>query len=151
MAFEPDIIITGPENSDIAVVVEVKTSVRNLEDSERQLKRYMTGMRCPVGLIVTPQRLWLYRDRYLSSSEDSVARVAEFDINDVLHFEQAGAGAKDPYAFERLVQAWLEGLSTETGLRELPAELRRAVQSYIAPAISEGAVRAGHPRPSASV
>jgi len=147
MAFEPDIIVADPETSDIALVVEAKTSVPDLKNSERQLKRYMAAMHCPVGLIVTPLRLWLYRDRYLSSSEDSVARIAEFDIDRVLNFEQ-GYGVRDAFAFERLVQEWLEGLGTEAGLRELPPDLRRAVQSYIVPAISQGVVRAGHPRPS---
>ncbi len=146
MALEPDIIVTGPEASDIALVVEVKTSVPDLESSERQLKTYMSAMRSPVGLIVTPQRLWLYRDRYLGTSLDSIVRVAEFDVDNVLNFEHSGISRKDALEFERLVQAWLESLGTEAGLRELPTELRRAVQSYIVPAISQGAVRAGHPR-----
>ena len=148
MGFDPDIIVTGPESSDIAMVVEVKTSVPDLESSERQLKTYMAEMRSPVGLIVTPQRLWLYRDRYLGTSEDSIVRVGEFDVDDVLNFGHSRAGRKDALEFERLVQAWLEGWGTEAGLRELPAELRRAVQSYIVPAISQGTVRAGHPRSS---
>ncbi len=150
MAFEPDIIVTGPESADIALVVEVKANVRDLENSERQLKRFMVAMQCPVGLLVTPQRLWLYRDRYLSSSEDSIERVGEFLIEDILDFEQSGGGGKDELAFERLVQSWLEGLGTESGLHELPVELRRAVELYIAPAISQGTVRAGHPRSSLS-
>jgi len=41
MAFEPDIVVTGPEPSEIALVVEVKTSSRSIDESERQLKRYM--------------------------------------------------------------------------------------------------------------
>jgi len=150
MAFEPDIIVTGPESWEIALVVEVKTNLGDLENSERQLKRFMAGMRCPVGLLVTPQRLWLYRDRYLASSEDSITRVGEFDVHNVFNFEQSGAGHKDALAFERVVQSWLEGLGTESGLGELPAELRRAAQWYIVPALSQGAIRAGHPRSSVS-
>lgn len=146
MAFEPDIIVTGPESSDIAVVIEAKTSVCKLETSERQLKSFMSAMRCPVGVIVTPQRLWLYRDRYLGMSEESIERVAEFDIENVLNFELSGASRRDGIAFERFVQQWLEGLGTEAGLRELPTELRRAVESYVVPAISQGTIRAGHPR-----
>ena len=142
MAFEPDIIVTGPENSEIALVVEVKTNVRGLEVSEQQLKKFMVAMRSPVGLLVTPDRLLLYRDEYLSSSEDSITKVGEFDIRNVLNFPQSG----DELALERLVQSWLEGLSTESGLRELPPEFRGAAQRFLVPAISQGAIRAGHPR-----
>jgi hypothetical protein len=150
MAFEPDIIVTGPEGSEIALVVEVKMQLRDVQDSERQLKRYMLGMGSPVGLLITPERLWLYRDQYLSSSENSIARVGEFDVSKILNFELAKSRQNDALAFEQLVQSWLEGLSTESGLRELPNLLKSAVQMYIVPAISQGTVRAGHPRPSLS-
>ena len=150
MAFKPDIIVTGSDSSDIALVVEVKTSVPDLENSERQLKEFMTAMGCPVGLLVTPQRLWLYRDRYLGTSEDSIVRIGEFDVHDVLNFEPSGVGRKSGFEFEQFVQAWLEGLGTEAGLRELPAELRRVAEWYIVPAISQGTIRAGHPRPALS-
>jgi len=146
MAFEPDIIVTGADSSELALVAEVKTSLRDIESSKLQLKKFMAAMRCPVGLLVTPEQLWLFRDRYLSSSEDSISQVAEFDVKDVPNFEQARTGRGDTLAFEQLVQFWLEGLATESGLRELPPELRRAVQLYVVPAISQGAVRAGHPR-----
>jgi hypothetical protein len=56
----------------------------------------------------------------------------------------------DAQAFEQLVQSWLEGLATESGLRELPTELRSTAQLYIVPAVTKGAVRAGHPRLSLS-
>ena len=150
MAFEPDIIVTGPESPEIALVVEVKTNIRDLESTERQLKTYMAAMRCPVGLLVTPQHLWLYRDRYLASSEDSISRVGEFDVTSVLNFKQSDAERSDAVAFEGLVQSWLEDLATESGLRKLPSEFRRAAQLYIVPAISQGIVRAGHPRSSLS-
>jgi hypothetical protein len=150
MAFEPDIIVTGAESSEIALVAEVKTNLRDIESSKHQLKKFMTAMRCPVGLLVTPERLWLFRDRYLSSFEDSITQVGEFDVRSVLNFEQVRTGRADALAFEQLVQSWLERLSTESGLRELPSELRPAAQSYIVPAVSQGTIRAGHPRSSLS-
>ena len=148
MAFEPDIIVTGAESSEIALVAEVKTNLRDIETSKLELKKFMAAMRCPVGLLVTPERLWLFRDRYLSSSEDSITQVAEFDVKSVLNFEPARTGRADSLAFEQLVQSWLEGLATESGMRELPSELRPAAQLHIVPAISQGTVRAGHPRSS---
>jgi len=150
MAFEPDIIVTGAESSEIALVAEVRTDIRDVETSKPQLRKFMAAMRCPVGLLVTPERLWLFSDRYLSSSEDSIAQIAEFDTKGVFNFERARTGRANELAFEQLVQSWLEGLATESGLRELPSDLRRAAQSYILPAISQGTVRAGHPRASLS-
>jgi len=150
MAFEPDIVVTDPESAQFALVVEVKAESRGLGESVRQLKTFMLGAGCPIGLLVTPERLWILRDQYLSSSEDSIAEVGEFDVKDVLNFRPSGAAGRDALAFERLVQSWIEGLSTESGLRELPAGLRGAAEMYIVPAISQGVVRAGHPRYSLS-
>lgn len=150
MAFEPDIIVTESEDSEIALVVEVKTAIHDFERTERELKEYMVGRRCPIGILVSPERLWLYRDRYLSSSADSVVKVTEFDVSGLLRFAPSGSGRNSALAFETEVQSWLESLSTEASLRELPAEARSAVELCIVPAISRGLVRAGHPRSSLS-
>ncbi|MBK7926270.1 MAG: hypothetical protein IPJ98_01910 [Bryobacterales bacterium] len=151
MAFEPDIVVTGPEPSEIALVVEVKTSSRTIDDSERRLKSYMAAVRAPVGLLVTPERLRIYRDRYLPSLEDSIANVGEFDVKDILRFHATGNASADALAFERHVQSWLEALSTESGLRELSPEIKRAAQRYIVPALAQGSVRSGHPRSAISL
>lgn len=145
MAFEPDIIVTGPDPSEIALVAEVKTSSRSIDDSERQLKNYMAAVRSPIGLLVTPEHLRIYRDQYLPS-DDSIVRVGEFNVKDVLQFEKGGNAVADAIGFERQVQSWLERLSTESGLEELTPELRRAAQMYIVPALTQGIVRSGHPR-----
>ena len=146
MPFEPDIIVTGPDASDVALVVEVKLSSQTLEDSERQLKAYMASLGSPVGLLVTPHRLRLYQDRYLPSVEDSITEVGDFDVNDILRFRPTQNLQADSLDFERSVQSWLEGLSTESGLRSLSPEFRRAAQMYIVPALAQGVVRSGHPR-----
>jgi hypothetical protein len=128
------------------MAAEVKTDLPDLETSERQLKRFMSTMSCPVGLLVTPQILRLYHDQYTSLSDDSIAKVGEFDVGNILHLEPAGKGRQDEFDLESAVQSWLESLATESGLRKLPADLRRAALFYIIPAISQGSVRAGHPR-----
>jgi hypothetical protein len=145
VAFEPDIIVTGPEPAEIALVAEVKTGCHSIDDSERQLKNYMAAVSSPVGLLITPEHLWIYRDRYLSS-DDSVIRVGEFNVKGVFQFAKSGNAAADGLGFERQVQSWLETLSTESGLKQLTPELRRAAQMYIVPALTQGSVRSGHPR-----
>jgi len=79
MAFHPDILVTTAELPRIALVVEAKVRIPDLDRTEQELKRYMVGMQCPVGLLVTPDRLWLYRDLYTGRSENSVQRVGEYD------------------------------------------------------------------------
>ncbi len=145
MAFEPDIIVTGPEPAEIALVAEVKTGIRSLHDSERQLKNYMAAVSAPVGLLVTPEHLRIYRDQYIPSG-DSIVRVGEFNLTNILRFEKSGNAVADALGFERQVQSWLETLSTESGLEELTLEFRRAAQMYIVPALTQGSVRSGHPR-----
>jgi hypothetical protein len=151
MAFGPDIVVTERDGWEPALVVEAKVNAQDLESTERQLKTYMFGTLCPVGLIVTPSQLRLYRNRYLSSPEDSVELVGAFDVRNVLHYRRSTDGREDAFEFEGFVQAWLEGLGSEAGLQGLPAELRRAAQWYIFPAVSEGDIQAAHPRPPASV
>lgn len=146
MSFEPDIIVTGPDSSDVALVVEVMLSSQALENSERQLKANMASLGSPVGLLVTPQWIRLYRDRYLPSVEDSITKVGDFDSSEILRFRPTQNPVADSLDFERHVQSWLEGLSTESGLRSLSPDFKRAAQMYIVPALSQGIVRSGHPR-----
>lgn len=150
MAFGPDIVVTERDGWEPALVVEAKVNAEDSKSTERQLKTYMFGTLCPVGLIVTPSQLRLYRNRYLSSPEDSVNLVGAFDLHDVLHYRPPADGRDETFEFERFVQSWLEGLSSETGLQELPAELRHAVRWYIFPAVTQGVVQAAHPRPRLS-
>jgi hypothetical protein len=146
MAFEPDIIVTGPDSSEIALVAEVRTTSRSLDDSERQLKNYMAVVGSPVGLLVTPEHLRIYHDRYLPTPGESIVRVGEFNVRDFLRLEKSGNAGADALGFERQVQSWLETLASESGLEGLKPELRRAAQMYIVPALTHGSVRSGHPR-----
>jgi hypothetical protein len=119
--------------------------IRDLERVEKQLKEYMAAMKCPVGILVSPDRLWLYEDRYLDSS-DSIALVDSFDVSKVPDFARFRSERNSASLFEEKVQSWLEGLRTEAGLRELPPELRKAVRVYVDPAILNGSIRAAGPR-----
>lgn len=146
MAFGPDIIVTDPDAFEMLLVVEVLTSARELEESERQLKSYMADVRSPIGLLVTPERLRIYRDRYLAPGEDSVSQVGEFDVKAMFGVHAGRTSPSDEFAFEREVQAWLESLSMESALSQLQPKFRSAIQRYILPALLEGIVSSAHPR-----
>jgi hypothetical protein len=145
MGFQPDIIVTDRDGSDLEMVVKATTAIPDFGIAEGQLKKYMASMKCSVGMLVSPERLWLYEDRYLDSS-DSITLVDSFDVSKVPDFARFRSERNSASLFEEKVQSWLEGLRTEAGLRELPPELRKAVRVYVDPAILNGSIRAAGPR-----
>lgn len=139
MPFAPDIIITTPEG--VALVAEAKLSLPDLQLTEDNLKRYMVGMQCPIGLLVTPERMWVHRDTYTVRSPQSVERVGEFNAANLWQQPPPTEG----WAFEAFVQQWLEHL-VEQSTAQLPETLREALREYVLPAVASGDVRAAHPR-----
>jgi hypothetical protein len=139
LAFQPDIIVTGPDG--VMLVVEAKASLPNLELSEELLKRYMSGMQCPTGVLITPEHIWVYRDLYTTRTPQSIQRVGDFDTK--------GLWRQSPPAeatlFEVFVQQWLERLAQQPA-QELPANVSRTFREYVVPAVMNGEVRAAHPR-----
>lgn len=150
MPAQADIIVTSPDSTDVNLVVEAKLRFADFPTAERQLKHYMLQVRCPLGILISPERLWIYRDRFTSNSEESVERLGEFGIPGLLPFQAVLAMADPkaaPAAFEDAVQNWLEGLP-RSNTRELfsDPELRSAIDHYIVPAIENGIVGAAGPR-----
>lgn len=137
MPFQPDIIVTGPDG--IALVVEAKTSFSIPATAEKQIERYMIGMQCPVGILISPERMLVYRDAY--SSPPSVEKIGEFNMNGVWELQPP----RDPASFEIFVQRWLEHLASQP-TNSWPQRLKVAVRDYILPAVGAGEVRAAHPR-----
>jgi len=142
MAFQPDILISTPDG--ITLVVEAKVTLPNLEATEEQLKQYMVSMQCPIGLLITPKFMRLYKDSYTTRSTRSVQRVGVFDLAELWREPPPSQGAR----FEMFVQQWLEDLPKQPA-KEVPDELREALREYILPAVTSGEVRAAHPRYSA--
>jgi len=147
--FEPDIIVTSSQASAPVLVVEAKLHLVNSADAEEQLKRYMLEAGCRTGLLVTSDRLRIYRDRFKRSGEDSIEFVGEYDLTGTLgrtwreaaeHVDARERGV----AFEREVQAWLESLPSVVD--ELPSPLREAIDEHVGPVLAQGEVRAAGPR-----
>src|SRR5436309_14146574 len=118
MALRPDILVTTPEEPRAALVIEVKVHIPNLDRAEEELKQYMVGMQCPVGLLITPERLRLYRDFYTDRSSRSVQRIGEYNAAPLW----AQAPPHDEALFEVFVQHWLERLADHP-TRELPHDI----------------------------
>jgi len=149
MAFEPDIIVHGPEGT--TLVVEVKATEHAASGAAEQLKHYMADMSIPLGLLVTPRKLVLYRDRYTSTADGSIEEVWEYPLAAVLSPPRVvGEELADPrnraIEFEVAVQHWLERLSTGSDATAIPAEVRDALETHVLPVLRTGEVRAAGPR-----
>jgi hypothetical protein len=144
MPAQADIIVSSPDSTEVRMVVEAKLRVVDIQIAENQIKRFMLLMRCPLGLLVLPDRIWIYRDRFTSDSEDSIEKLGDFDISRLVNF---GSAVTDPISFENAVQAWLENLASNVS-RKLPndPQLQEIVDHYILPAVETGIVRAAGPR-----
>ena len=145
MPAQADIIVSSPDSTEVKLVVEAKLHIADLKRSEQQLKNFMLQMRCPLGLLVSPQRLLVYVDRFTSDSEDSIERIGDFDITGLVKVRPSAAG--DEVAFENAVQAWLEDLSG-SGMRGQVKDPKvlQIINHYILPAVETGVVRAAGPR-----
>lgn len=157
MASAPDIVVTAPDTPRTLLVVEAKFSPQDLDSLEPALKRYMVKMGVPVGLLVTPKIIGIYRDRYTGRSEKSVERIKLVEVPDawlpLSNFSYAlsehpagGKTSRMARAFEENVQSWLERLRTPNMLEALSNEDREAFLDHVIPALNEGIVRAAHPR-----
>src|SRR6185369_14768883 len=116
MPFQPDILVTSAdESSGVTLVIEAKVHLPDLDRTEAQLEQYMVRMQCPIGMLITPERMWLYRDSYTTRAPDSIRRIGEYNIKSLWREPPPAQGTR----FEALVQHRLEELA-KTSLQELP-------------------------------
>ncbi len=142
MAFEPDIIGRNEETSRTLFVAAVEAYPQDPDESVRGLKAYMDSRNIEIGLLVTPERLWLYHNRYLPS-DNPIEEVGQFDVKNIFRFRGTGDVKEDEFEFERRVQYWLDDLTESS---PLPPALRIAAERYLIPVISDGLLGATHPR-----
>ncbi len=144
MAFTPDVIVTTDYSpATIALVAEAKGVTAGLDEAALQLKRYMLQMGCPVGLILTPQVLRIYKDRFIGRSEDSIELVGDFPSGELFKAGPPAAGAES--AVESALIQWLDELAHTGDVRVSDLHLKSAVDEYILPAVIGGRVSIAHP------
>jgi hypothetical protein len=146
MVFAPDILVTSADGFEVILVAETKLHEKDIPKAESQLKAYMLGMRVPIGLLVTPASLRIYRDRYITPPEKSIELIGEFDVAQLFGSYAGQAGPNTAMRFESDVQTWLESLASKPLEDCLPSKLQHVAELNIQPALSEGIIRAGHPR-----
>jgi hypothetical protein len=160
MSFRPDILVTASDSPRVLLVVETKTRLVDPTLAEKQIKQYMQQMSCPVGLLITLENIFIYKDRYLGHSEESVDRMGPFPVPrkwealDLLHIESDERSDKRrpgfEFEFEEAVKLWLERIRTSNSVRGFSPEAEDAINSYVLPALSAGVIRGTGPRESLS-
>jgi hypothetical protein len=145
MPFNPDIVVTESDSSQVLLIVEAKATSSPAQ-SESQLKRYMWEMSCPVGLLASPRIIYLYRNRFTGYSDDSIQKLGEFPSPGGWSvFEKGKSGGQ----FEARVQSWLEKLGRNGKDPETPSETEEALSEYVLPSLLNGRIHAAGPRLSA--
>lgn len=147
MPFRPDIVVVA-QGSPSRILLVVETKLRDGSDSsmESQLKRYMLYMSCPVGLLVTPTHVSVYRDTYTRRSEDSIERMGPYPVpsNWIVSRVVTGSTARES-DFEKAVRSWLEQMGVSGTVKGFPQDANDAFDSYVIPALSGGVIRGSGP------
>ncbi len=149
MASVPDIIVTFPDSPRVQIAIVALLNDKTVEGAAQQLRRYMIKMSCPVGLLISPEKLHIYRNPYTGSDEKTIDEVGNFQLGDDFRSfaQEAGGYVKNQEEFfENYVQDWLEHLPNSSEIERLPANFKSALERYVIPALETGVVRAAGPR-----
>ena len=145
MSFAPDVIVTTDYSpATIALVGEAKASADNLDEGAHQLKQYMLRMNCPVGVILTPTILRIYKDRFVGRTQDSIELVGDFPSAEL--FEAWQPVANTASAIESALVGWLDNLAQTGQVGVGDPRLQAVIGEHILPAISGGRVSIVRPR-----
>src|SRR5438270_1674383 len=114
MASIPDIIVTSTDSPRVLIAVAALQHNTAMESATHQLRHYMVKMSCPVGLLVLPEDLYIYRNRYTGADEKAIDEIGHYQLGNVFQMFANLSSAKTPEAkedlFESYVQDWLEHL-----------------------------------------
>jgi hypothetical protein len=148
MPFVPDIVVTGTDTPKVLVAVEAKTEETDFRRAATEVREYLFRMSSPVGLLVFPQRLWIFRNTYSGADEKAVEQLGPYELPDAV-WKNAGVDPQSKgYHFEASVQALLEHLAATHEIQNASPQLVSALETYVLPSLSFGIVRAAGPRPS---
>jgi hypothetical protein len=137
----PDVYVTSGEGDGLALVAQVKTSGEGLEDAKKQLRHYMLAARCPVGLLVTPERTLILRDTLEDYSEGSISVVGDYPTGALLRLDVVPTGERD---LEQAVVSWLRSLIANwPAMVPTAPDAREPVAEYVVPNIADGRVVSG--------
>ena len=139
----PDIIVLAPDRPDFWLIAEIKQQLPDKEKKalEAELREFMLGHACSVGLLVTPAKTWIYQDSFRDYSPASICEVGELDTPEVLGL---AAETKTQFELFHALYHWLERMAASWfGALPEATRARESIMQYVVPVISEGRVLAG--------
>lgn len=144
----PDLVVLSNELLEYTLAVEVKAGEAwDLDRTENRLGTFMEQVSCPVGLIITPKQILVYRNTY---QEPTLKRIGEFQFEPDRYDWHAALngppGQERAFLFERAVQDWLDGLVNPGERALLPKGLRECFDQYVVPSLLQGELRVTGPR-----
>ncbi len=132
------------------MAVEARLDSKALEIAAKQMRHYMLKMSCPVGLLILPDEILIYRNRFTGSEEKSIDQIGRYKLGNAFQRFKITSEERSPSAkgrlFESFVQKWLEHLPKSDDIKQLSPELKEALEAYVLPALESGTVRASGPR-----
>jgi hypothetical protein len=149
VSYQPDILVVSPDDYTVHLVVEAKLVSGKDEAAEMALKRTMMRMRAPTGILVTRDKISVFRESFTDYTEASIREVDGSIPTDKCPDLQPFATGfnRDPVAFEDAVQHWLDGLRYRliNGFTH-GEDGNRLLVEHVLPALLQGEVRAAGPR-----
>lgn len=134
--FRPDVVVRGTDLPLLRLAVGIRTRGDDLAQAARQLRQYMVGEACPLGLLVTPERTHVYQKTY-SDTPDFIQELAAVETPVLL--DTRGAVENGP-ELERAVRQWLETLVRHPGVPVHLAGEAARIEDHLLPAMVDAEV-----------
>jgi hypothetical protein len=134
--FRPDVIVRGTDRPLPRLAVGIRTRREDLTQAARQLRQYMVGEACPLGLLVTPERTHVYQKTY-SDTPDSIQELAVVETPGLL--DTRGVLENGP-ELESAVRRWLEALVRHPGVAPHRVGEAARVEMHLLPAMVDAEV-----------
>lgn len=136
----PDIVVTKADLPEIVLAIEIKSSSVSPQFAAAQIKEYMARQSCPLGMLVTPDDIFFFRNPFTGYEVETIQSGGECRTQELLGV----IPATEP-ELELRVEQWLESLPG-SGTHTWPPSASEAIESLIVPSVIEGVVRATRPR-----
>jgi hypothetical protein len=139
-----DLIVFAKDYPEVRLVAEVKPVVSTppeLDPAVRQVARYMWGVNCHYGLIVTPKTTYVLRDDFVGQGPESIHVSATLSTEKLLSRLGMPSEVASERQLETLVREWLARLtaSYDAALPDDP-EVTQALFPEIVGAVADGRV-----------
>ena len=136
----PDLVVLAKDTPKFMLVVEMKGE-RAIDRGLEQLRAYMLATRCEVGLLISPDQVYVLQDTFTDYSAASIKVVGTVATPEMLASFVRTDEPKQVGSLTLVVEEWLRRLvaANPSALPAAPAA-RRLVEDVISPAVFEGRI-----------